>query len=447
VALLTDQDTIAAISTPPGTGGLAVVRVSGPAALESIAPLFSSAEKLVPRQAVFGKLQHESLGEGDFDDCVVTYFKGPNSATGEDLVELSIHGGSFLQQKLLEALIESPSVRLAGAGEFTFRSFLNGKIDLSRAEAVADLIHAKDAAAHRNARNQIAGNLRTLVASLAEKLQHTLVLIEAELDFSDQEIDFTPHEKLLKPITEVRGLAVDLIETYYYGKRLEDGFRVPIVGAPNSGKSSLFNLLLGHDRAIVTNQAGTTRDTIEKPVIFSDHSVVFVDTAGIRQTEDQAEVSGVDRSINEIDRADIILRVSAYDTNTPRVNNPSETPIINIYNKIDMVDSPPDGYDVYLSCKTQEGLDKLKKALYSQVVNISSAGVQGVILSNERHRDVFRRLVTQLEACESSIHAEFGTEYIASDIRLALDILGEITGETTPDDILNQIFAGFCVGK
>jgi tRNA modification GTPase len=445
--LFADHDTIAAISTPPGTGGLAVLRVSGPSALATIKPLFSATEKLAPRKAVFGKLRHESLGPGEFDDCVVTFFKGPNSVTGEDLVEISIHGGAFLQQRLLEALIESPSVRLAGAGEFTFRSFINGKIDLSRAEAVADLIHARDAASHRNARHQISGSLRSLVTSLAAKLKHTLVLIEAELDFSDQEIDFTPHEKLLKPVLEAKSTTDDLLKTYYYGKRLEEGFRVPIIGSPNSGKSSLFNLLVGHDRAIVTGQAGTTRDTIEKPVVFADHTVVFVDTAGIRETEDQAEMFGVGRSVNEIDRADIILQVNAYDTEAPSFNLPKETPIINIFNKIDLVNSPPKGHDIYLSCTTREGLDKLKDVVYSQVVNISTVGGEGVILSNKRHRDVFQRLVEQLVACETSIRSGYGTEYIASDLRLALDVLGEITGETTPDDILNQIFEGFCVGK
>lgn len=447
MALLTDQDTIAAISTPPGTGGLAVLRLSGPQALDAITPLFSESDKLRPRQAVFGKLNHDRLGEGDFDDCIVTYFKTPHSVTGEDLVEISIHGGAFLQQKLLGALIESPSVRLAGAGEFTLRAFLNGKIDLSRAEAVADLIHAKDAAAHRNARHQIAGSLRSLVASMAEKLTQTLVLIEAELDFSDQEIDFTPYQALLDLVLEVKGLTNDLVDTYFYGKRLEEGFRVPIVGSPNSGKSSLFNLLLGHDRAIVTDQAGTTRDTIEKTAVFADHTVVFVDTAGIRSADDEAEISGVDRSIHEIDRADIILHVSAPDTEDPEINLPTDTPIIKIFNKIDLSPKQPEGFDLYLSCLTKEGLKTLKENIYTHVINTSTGGAQGVILSNERHRDVFLRLSEQLGACETAITSELGTEYIASDIRLALDIIGEITGETTPDDILNQIFEGFCVGK
>ncbi|MCF7806969.1 MAG: tRNA uridine-5-carboxymethylaminomethyl(34) synthesis GTPase MnmE [Candidatus Marinimicrobia bacterium] len=444
---LTDNDTIAAISTPPGSGGIAVLRVSGPDALAAIHPLFSTPEKLAPRQAVFGHLTHPDLGEGIFDDCVVTFFKGPNSVTGEDLVEISIHGGAYLQHKLLDVLVLSPSVRLAGAGEFTLRSFLNGKIDLSRAEAVADLIHARDAAAHKNARQQLSGGLKALVESFAERLRHILVIIEAELDFSDQEINFTPTEKLLTPVLGVKAKTRDLIETYFYGKRLEDGFRVPIIGSPNSGKSSLFNLLLGQDRAIVTNQAGTTRDTIEKGFIFADHTVVLVDTAGIREAGVQAEISGVGRSKDEISRADFIIQVSAPDTEPLSLELPEDLETIDVYNKIDMDKTPPEGYDIYLSCNTRQGLDELKKMIYSHVVNISNAGVDGVIISSERHKDALRRFYTQLEACERAVLDALGPEYIASDIRLALDVLGEITGETTPDDILNQIFAGFCVGK
>lgn len=444
---LTDNDTIAAISTPPGSGGIAVLRVSGPHALTVIQPLFSASDKLAPRQAVFGNLIHPSLGEGVFDDCVVTFFKGPHSVTGEDLVEISIHGGAYLQHKLLEVLIQSPSVRLAGAGEFTFRSFLNGKIDLSRAEAVADLIHARDAAAHRNARHQLSGGLKSLIESFAEKLRHVLVIIEAELDFSDQEIEFTPPEQLLDTVLEVKSNTRNLIETYYYGKRLEDGFRIPIIGSPNSGKSSLFNLLLGQDRAIVTNQAGTTRDTIEKTVVFADHSVVLIDTAGIRDADDQAEISGVDRSIDEIDRADIVIKVNAPDTEPILVDLPENVERIEVYNKIDIDNNPPEEQDIYLSCNTREGLDTLKKLIYSHIINISNAGVGGVIISSERQKDVLQRLYAQLDVCEQAISGDFGPEYIASDFRLALDILGEITGETTPDDILNQIFEGFCVGK
>ncbi len=442
-----DQDTIAAISTPPGTGGLAVIRVSGPQSLQVVTPLFSATENLVPRHATFGKLSHEKLGEGDFDDCVVTYFKGPNSATGEDLVEISIHGGAFLQQRLLEVLLQEPSVRPAGAGEFTLRSFLNGKTDLSRAEAVADLIHAKDAAAHKNARHQLGGGLMGLVSSISENLTHSLVLLEAELDFSDQEIEFTPTEALLPSLQEIKETTLSLLDTYYYGRRLEEGFRVPIVGSPNSGKSSLFNQLLKQDRAIVTSQAGTTRDTIEKAISIAGHTVVLVDTAGLRDTKDEAELSGVDRSNEEISRADLVVLVHAPDTENISLSLPDDAQQITVYNKVDLDTSPPKNKDIYTSCSTGSGLESLHNAIYSHVINISSKNVQGVVLSNERHRDVFNRFLEQVSACISAAGASLGPEYVASDLRLALDILGEITGKTTPDDILNQIFSGFCVGK
>lgn len=441
------DDTIVAISTPPGIGGLAVVRISGPLALETINQYFKAKQKLKPRFATFGKLVHVDLSEGEFDDCVVTYFKGPNSVTGEDLVEISIHGGAYLQQKLLEVLLRAPGVRAAGAGEFTFRSFLSGRIDLSRAEAVADLIHAKDAASHKNARNQIQGNLRTLVDSMAKKVIHGLTLLEAELDFSDQEIDFTPPQVLLDPLHEIQDTTEALLETYFYGRRLEEGIRVPLVGAPNSGKSSLFNLLLGEDRAIVTAQAGTTRDTIEKTIVVAGHSVVLVDTAGLRETQSEAELSGVDRSLGELDNADLVIIVHAPDTETAIPDELINTPYISVFNKLDLVSSPPLDMDVSLSCTTGVGLDTLKNLIYKQVINMIRVGVGGVVLNSERHRDVFIRFYDQIKACILSVKNELGPEYIASDLRLALDILGEITGQTTPDDILNQIFSGFCVGK
>lgn len=441
------QDTIAAISTPPGTGGLAVIRISGPRALDAIKPLFSASDKLSPRQATFGKLSHNDLGVGDFDDCVVTYYKNPNSVTGEDLVEVSIHGGSYLQQKLLEVLLCAPGVRPADAGEFTFRSFLNGKIDLSRAEAVADLIHAKDAAAHKNARNQLGGGLGDLANALSVKLMAIITVIEAELDFSDQEIDFTPPQQHLVALAEIKTTTDDLLDTYFYGRRLEEGFRVPLVGSPNSGKSSLFNLLLGEERAIVTPKAGTTRDTIEKTIIIAGHSVVLVDTAGIRDTKSEAELSGVDRSLEEIHHADLIILVRSPDTETVQIEHDSDTPQITVYNKVDLGLARAKANDISLSCKTKTGIEKLKNQLYQHVINMSSVGAQGVVLSSERHRDVFKRLSHQLSASIVAIESDLGPEYVASDIRLALSILGEITGKTTPDDILNQIFAGFCVGK
>ena len=442
-----DQETIVAISTPPGTGGLAVVRISGPHALESIKHFFSAPDKILPRVATFGKLKHPSLSEGDFDDCIITFFKGPNSVTGEDLVEISIHGGAFLQQKLLEVLLRAPKLRAAGAGEFTFRSFLSGRIDLSRAEAVAAIIRAKDAAAHKNAQNQLQGNLRKLVEKMSEKLITSLTVLEAELDFSDQEIDFSPPEALVTPLLELSQTTQSLLETYFYGRRLEEGFRVPLVGAPNSGKSSLFNLLLGQERAIVTSLAGTTRDTIEKTILVAGHSVVLVDTAGLREGRDEAEISGIDRSFNEIELADLVVLVQAPDTAPPKDLPLINKPQITVYNKIDLDKDPPPNKDIYLSCATGEGTGELREAIYSHIVNMVSEGVEGVVLNNERHRDVFLRLKDQLDVCVAAIQDELGPEYIASDLRVALDILGEITGRTTPDDILGRIFSGFCIGK
>lgn len=442
-----DHDTIAAISTPPGTGGLAVVRLSGPLALETISQLFQPSQKLKPRYAVYGNLNHSDFGDGEFDDCVVTFFKGPNSATGEDLVEISVHGSSYVQQKLLEVLVRAPGIRVAGAGEFTLRAFLRGRIDLSRAEAVVDLIHAKDEAAHKNARQQLQGGLLDLVESMSQGLVTILTVLEAELDFSDQEIEFTPLESHLSSLEGLRETTQALLETYFYGSRLDQGFRFVLVGAPNSGKSSLFNMLLGEDRAIVTAQPGTTRDTIEKTVIIAGHSVVLVDTAGLRDASGEAELAGIDRSKAEIDRADLVILVHAPDTDDLTLHIPADTPQTIVYNKIDLVAKPPRNKDLYVSCVTEDGLKKLRELLYTQVINNISAGVAGVVLSSERHRDLFIRFYEQLSVCVAAIESGYGPEYVASDIRQALDVLGEITGKTTPGDILDNIFSGFCVGK
>jgi len=442
-----DEDTIVAIATPPGTGGLAVLRLSGPLALETVRRFFSRPDKITPRYAAYGALVHPDLGEDVFDDCIVTFFKGPHSVTGEDLVEISIHGGSFLQQKLLEVLLRAPGVRAASAGEYTLRSFLRGKIDLSRAEAVVDLIHAKDAAAHRNARHQLQGALRTLVQSMEQELLQVLVQIEAELDFSDQEINPTCLTDLLPALEALSAKNQRVLATWFYGRRLEEGFRVPLIGAPNSGKSSIFNRLLGEDRAIITPRPGTTRDTIEKNLMIGGHTVVLIDTAGLRNTPDPAERSGVDRSVDEMERADIVILVQAPDTpeaTTPTLNN---TPYISVYNKVDLDNNPLNNFDVYLSCVTGAGFETLKELIYSQVINMVTAGVQGVVVSNERHLDIFQRFGDQLAVCQQAIQSGLGPEYLASDLRQALDFLGEITGKTTPDDVLNQIFSGFCVGK
>jgi len=443
---LAPDDTIVAISTPPGIGGLAVIRLSGPQAKAVIQPYFDAFHRLTPRTAVYGHLKHADLSGETFDDCVATYFPGPNSYTGEDILELSIHGGAYLQERLLAVLSGISGVRLADPGEFTLRAFLAGRLDLTQAEAVADLIHARDSAAHRSARHQLHGELDGLLQGFKAVLVQVLTQIEAELDFSDQEIDFTPLETHTPTLTGLQARVQQLLNTYFYGKRVVEGFRVPLVGPPNAGKSTLFNALLGHSRAIVNPEPGTTRDTIETTMVLDDHSVVLVDTAGLRDTENLIEQDGVDRSLEELQRADLVIAVDSPDTAPTRVELPVDTPLLRVFTKSDIAPKDPDPASLTVSGKTGIGLAELKQQIARHLDGLRRTS-SSVIITNQRHVNVLEAFAGRVEAVLVAIQDQRGPEYVAADLHQALQVLGEITGETTPDEILGNIFNNFCIGK
>ena len=387
------------------------------------------------------------LADSVFDDCILTYFKAPHSATGEDVVEISIHGGEYLQNRLLEVLVKEKGVRFADAGEFTLRAFLNGRLDLTRAEAVADLIHARDAASHRNAQHQLHGRLESAFSGFHETLMEMITHIEAELDFSDQEIELVALESYLPGLEELHERVQLLLDSYFYGKHLHEGFRIPIIGPPNAGKSTLFNALVGMDRAIVTEKPGTPRDTIEASKLIGDHTAVLVDTAGIREAGDNVEQSGVSRSLDEIARADIVIQVHSPDTEPENTEIPAETPCIAVFSKADLSpDTRPAG-QIAVSGLDGTGLGHLQEALAARIAEIAARNSEGVIITTRRHVNVLERFLGQLKQCRTAITDAVGPEYLAADLREALHILGEITGETTPDEILDQIFNGFCIGK
>lgn len=427
-----------------------MVRLSGEHSLETIQRFFSAGRQLKPRHATYGIIEHPDLGEGAFDDVVVTWFPAPNSATGEDVVEISLHGGAYLQQALLEVLSRQDQVRLAQPGEFTLRSFLNGKMDLSSAEAVAEAIHAQDAVAHRQSQIHLHGNLRNYIAQLKQDLLKIVSFIEAELDFSDQEIEFVSPKQHLAQIESLIARASSLLDTYFYGRRLVEGFRVPLIGAPNTGKSSIFNVLQGFDRAIVTEVAGTTRDTIEAPISVAGHTLILVDTAGVRESKDQIEVLGVDRTRQELERADIVLSIQSADIPPEAFTPPEGVPVIRVLNKSDLTNqgtnrsSPA---DVVISCLTGEGFDAFHQKLAEAVLGMRRKTTEGLIITSQRQAHTLRRFIESCEIAVSAIHTDAGPEYVASDLRNGLTILGEITGETTPDDILGEIFGSFCIGK
>jgi len=423
-----------------------VVRVSGPASLAAIEPFFDRHADLQPRQAVYGRLNHPDLGDDVFDDCVVTFFKSPASATGEDLVEISIHGGEYLQKTLLKALTHQPGVRLADPGEFTLRAFLNGRIDLTRAEAVADLIHARDVASHRAARQQLHGALAQRLESYRQQIMDILVQIEVELDFSEHEIDFTPLEAHSAILDGVLADVRSLLKTHFYGRRIQEGFRVPLIGVPNAGKSTLFNALLGHERAIVNDTPGTTRDTIEASFSLGAHTLILVDTAGVHSADDQIEQSGIDRSLEELQRADLVLLVNSTDTPGAKLELPPATPAIAVHTKCD-TDSGTEIDGLPVSGKTAEGLDELLSAIQTRIDALAAGLGDGVVLTHYRHSEILERFADQLQAAQKAVLDGLGPEYVAADLRESLHVLGELTGETTPEDILNTIFAGFCVGK
>lgn len=403
-----------------------------------------------PRFATYGIIEHPDLGDDIFDDVVVTYFPTPNSATGEDVVEISLHGGAYLQQTLLEVLSRQDNVRLATPGEFTLRAFLNGKMDLSSAEAVAEAIHAQDAVAHRQSQRHLHGNLRSYVSQLKQDLLKIVSFIEAELDFSDQEIDMVSPKQHLVQIESLATRAQNLLDTYFYGQRLVEGFRVPLIGAPNTGKSSIFNVLQGYNRAIVTDVAGTTRDTIEALISIAGHTVVLVDTAGVRESKNKIEVLGVDRTRQELERADIVLSVQSTDIPPEDFNTGNDVPVIRILNKSDLGQPgekmQPD-IGATISCVTGEGFDGLRQKLAETILGMRRKTSEGLIITSQRQAETLRRFVGACKGAVAAINNAAGPEYVASDLRNGLTILGEITGEATPDDILGEIFGSFCIGK
>ncbi len=429
---------------------MAVVRLSGSFSLPTIQHFFSAGRLLKPRRATFGVIEHPDLGDGPFDDVVVTYFPAPKSNTGEDVVEISLHGGAYLQQSLLQALANQEGVRLAGPGEFTLRAFINGKMDLSRAEGVAEAIHAQDAAAHNQAQRHLHGGLRSYVEKIRQDVLYVVSFIEAELDFSDHEITQSPLSKHLKPILAVKNRAAALLKTYYYGQRLIEGFRVPLIGPPNTGKSSIFNILHGFDRAIVTEIPGTTRDTIEARLSIAGHTVVLIDTAGVSESQDRIERLGVDRTRQELERADIVLSVQSPGVPPEKIISSENIAVIQVFNKSDLAvpsDTAKDSIDLEISCKTGSGVEALRQKLAEAVLGRRMETKEGLIITSQRQVDTLNRFVGICNNAVKAIEGNAGPEYLASDLHDALNVLGEITGETTPDDILSEIFGRFCIGK
>ena len=440
---LSDTDTIAAVATPPGQGGVGIVRISGPLALsigESIV-----GEPLPPRHALHAQFTHE--GEL-IDDGVGLYFAAPNSYTGEDAVELQGHGGPVVMQMLLNAVLAA-GARLARPGEFSERAFLNGQIDLAQAEAVADLIASASTQAARGAVRSLSGEFSLRVNALDADVLKLRVSVEAAIDFPDEEVEFLAEGRVGEQIEALISAVQALTQQGRQGTLLTQGISIAIIGAPNAGKSSLLNRLSGEEAAIVTDIPGTTRDLLKVDLVLDGLPIRLVDTAGLRDTTDPVEVEGVRRARQAAERADLVLEVCDLAVAQPKAAPSSPERTLRVENKIDLVDAPPglagdSPSTARISCLTGAGIDDLKSAI-KQRVGFSGEG--STFSARQRHIEALNTALTALENAAERLESNAAAEVIAEELRLAHLALGEITGETTPDDLLGSIFATFCIGK
>ncbi len=454
-------DTIAAISTPLGDGGLAVLRLSGPAALAIAERCFTPAGPHAsrPTQAPthtvhYGRIHREGRL---LDEVLLTVFRAPRTFTREDVVEIGCHGGALPARLILEALLTA-GARLAEPGEFTKRAFLNGRLDLAQAEAVADLIHSRTDLALRVAHDQLQGRLSRRIGQLRDSLMHVLAHCEAHIDFPDEDIAPDTRDALLARLRSGLAFAEELLRTAPDGQILRHGIRTAIVGRPNAGKSSLLNLLLGRERAIVSPIPGTTRDTIEETANIRGIPVIFIDTAGLREAADPLEAEGIRRSQESLDRAALILHV--VDASEPlqpddaaRLDQLAGRKRILVLNKADRpaqitaAQLPPGLPGVPVSCLNGYGLEPLKDAIEAHVWSGAQHTGASEIMLGTRHAEALARAREHLQLALAAFEKQASLELIALDLRLATAAIGEIVGQTTTEDLLDSIFRQFCLGK
>jgi tRNA modification GTPase len=438
------SDTIAAIATPPGEGAIAMVRISGPDAAPILARIFKSSVKtLAPRQATFGKI-HD--GEEVLDQVLVTAFQAPASFTGEDMAEITCHGGILLAARILETVLRS-GARAADAGEFSKRAFFNGKIDLTRAEAIMDIIRARTAPALRAAALQLEGRLGKEILALRDTVLEVVAHIEAWIDFPEEGIDPATGSHLLAKINAAIERTERLLSTADEGRVLREGIRVAIVGLPNAGKSSLLNRLLGMDRAIVSEVPGTTRDTIEESACLRGILFRLTDTAGLRETNDPVEQEGVARSGRAMESADLVLHI--FDANATTPPAPLNEREILVANKCDLLrpESLKHTGAIAVSSLTGEGFDALLDAMTNANGSKHTGTGDSLAAINARHKALLESAAISLRAAAELVQTSAPPELAAVELRSSLDALGRIVGATDTEDILGEIFSRFCIGK
>lgn len=457
------EDTIAAIATPPGKGGIAIIRLSGSEATAITNKFFNCGIKLEaaePRRAMFGKVVDEK--DLAIDEAIAIFYKSPNSYTKENLVEINCHGGIYLGQKVLELAIQN-GARLAKPGEFTLRAFLNGRIDLLQAEAVADLIQARNGASVRASYVQLNGKLSQKINEISSLLLDYCSLLELELDFSEEDVEFVSRLDFINKVAAIKRELERLIVTYQIGRIAREGVKLVITGKPNVGKSSLLNALVMEERAIVTEIPGTTRDALEVQLDIQGFIFRIIDTAGIKESTDKIEQEGIKRAQKHLDSADVILHV--FDGSIPienedkiimdQLSKQSDAKIIRIINKndlaqkIELKDIEHDGIPVIsISARHNRGIETLERQLHNQVLNFDEKIFNDeTVVTNMRHWEALDRARENLNSALKEAEGGVSSEFISLYLRDALDCLGQITGKVTSDDILNNIFSKFCIGK
>jgi len=467
------QETIVALATPSGAGAIAIIRLSGKEAIAIASEVFQSVSgKDITKQKThtihLGHIVDPSTSSGQvgkvYDQVLLSIFKGPNSYTGEHVIEISCHGSTFIQQQIIQLLLRR-GAKMAQAGEFTLRAFLNGKLDLSQAEAVADLIASDNEASHQIAMQQMRGGFSNEIAKLRAELLNFASLIELELDFAEEDVEFADRTQFHELLERIEFVLKRLIDSFAMGNVIKNGIPVAIVGEPNVGKSTLLNALLNEERAIVSDIAGTTRDTIEDELVINGIGFRFIDTAGIRETQDHVESIGIQKTFEKIEQAQVVMflvdsteltmeSLERLKVEVEKIRNKyPQKALLTIFNKKDKLEESllqnlesQIENSIFISAKQKVGIEELKNELMS-FVNTGALRNNETIVTNTRHYDSLLKALEEIQKVKWGLNSGISSDLMAIDIRSALYFFGEITGEVTNDELLGNIFANFCIGK
>ena len=455
-----NQETIIALATPNGLGAISVIRISGLNAISVTEKLFKPKgnKKLYNQNSHTVHLGHIMKNGHELDEVLVTLFKGPHSYTGENTIEISCHGSTFIQQEIIDLFIEN-GIRVANPGEFTLRAFINGKMDLNQAEAVADLIASENEGSHKLAMEQMKNGFSNDLKKLRAELLHFSSMIELELDFSQEDVEFAERSEFKKLTVKIQTELEKLIDSFKSGNVLKNGISVAIAGKPNAGKSSLLNTLLNEDKAIVSDIPGTTRDSIEDSLVIDGINFRFTDTAGLRETEDIIESKGIEKTKEKINNARILIYLfDSNDTTFEEINSDLESfkredlSVVLVRNKVDLKNMNQNLINqlekfeiIKISANNTESVSSLKNRLVNEI-NILNPYTDTVI-SNSRHYEALMKALKAIEEVNMGIKSDISGDLLSIDIRKSIDHLAEITGEITNDDVLGNIFSNFCIGK